>query len=85
MRALNAAKNSSKVKKVVLTSSMAAIAYGHDKQLCKPEDWTDTTKDVGAYVKSKTMAEKAAWEFIQSDNGPSFSICLLYTSDAADE
>ena len=38
LRALNAAKNSSKVKKVVLTSSMAAIAYGHNKQLCTPED-----------------------------------------------
>ena len=59
LRALNAAKKSSKVKKVVLTSSMAAIAYGHDKQICTPEDWTDTTKDVGAYVKSKTIAEKA--------------------------
>ena len=33
LRALNASKNSSKVKKVVLTSSMAAIAYGHNKQL----------------------------------------------------
>ena len=44
LRALNAAKNSSKVKKVVLTSSMAAIAYGHDKQLCKPEDWIQQKK-----------------------------------------
>ncbi len=78
LRALNAAKNSSKVKKVVLTSSMAAIAYGHDKQLCKPEDWTDTTKNVGAYVKSKTIAEKAAWEFIHSDNEPSFSMTTIH-------
>ena len=78
LRALNAAKNSSKVKKVVLTSSMAAIAYGHDKQLCKPEDWTDTTKDVGAYVKSKTIAEKAAWDFIHSDNEPSFSMTTIH-------
>ena len=78
MRALNAAKNSSKVKKVVLTSSMAAIAYGHDKQLCKPEDWTDTTKEVGAYVKSKTIAEKAAWEFIHSDNEHSFSMTTIH-------
>ena len=78
LRALNAAKNSSKVKKVVLTSSMAAIAYGHDKQLCKPEDWTDTTKEVGAYVKSKTISEKAAWEFIHSDNKPSFSMPTIH-------
>ncbi len=77
LRALNAAKNSSKLKKVVLTSSMAAIAYGHDKKLCNPEDWTDITKDVGAYVKSKTIAEKAAWEFIHSDNEHSFSMTTI--------
>ena len=48
LRALNAAKNSPKVKKVTLTSSMAAIAYGHTKKLCSPDDWTDITKEVGA-------------------------------------
>ena len=77
LRALNAAKTSSKVKKVILTSSMASIAYGHDKQLCTPEDWTDIRKDVGAYVKSKTIAEKAAWDFIHSDK-PSFSMTTIH-------
>ena len=57
---------------------MAAIAYGHNKQLCSPEDWTDTTKNVGAYVKSKTIAEKAAWEFIHNDNEPSFSMTTIH-------
>lgn len=75
LRALNAAKNASKIKKVVLTSSMAAIAYGHNKQLCTPEDWTDTTQNVGAYVKSKTIAEKAAWDFINNEN--SFSMTTI--------
>ena len=78
LRALNAAKNSSKVKKVVLTSSMAAIAYGHDKKLCTPEDWTDITKDVGAYVKSKTIAEKAAWDFVKNNKANSFSITTIH-------
>jgi len=77
LRALNAAKNSSKIKKVVLTSSIAAIAYGHNKKLCTSEDWTDITKDVGAYVKSKTIAEKAAWDFIHSDNEHSFSMTTI--------
>ena len=77
LRALNAAKNSN-VKKVVLTSSMAAIAYGHDKKLCSPEDWTDITKDVGAYVKSKTIAERAAWDFIHSNNKNSFSMTTIH-------
>ena len=78
LRALNASKNSPKVKKVVLTSSMAAIAYGHDKKICSPEDWTDITKNVGAYVKSKTIAESAAWDFIHSDNKPSFSMTTIH-------
>jgi dihydroflavonol-4-reductase len=43
---------------------MAAIAYGHNKQLCSPEDWTDTTKNVGAYVKSKTIAKLPGILFI---------------------
>jgi len=77
IRALNASKKSSKVKKVVLTSSMAAIAYGHHKQLCTPQDWTDTTKNVGAYVKSKTIAEKAAWDFVHNDNDHSFSMTTI--------
>jgi len=78
LRALNASKNSPRIKKVVLTSSMAAIAYGHDKQICSPEDWTDTTKNVGAYVKSKTIAEKAAWDFIHSDNKHQFSMTTIH-------
>ena len=57
---------------------MAAIAYGHNKQLCSPEDWTDTTKNVGAYVKSKTIAEKAAWDFIHSDKEHSFSMTTIH-------
>ena len=78
LRALNASKNSSKVKKVVLTSSMASIAYGHNKQLCTPRDRTDTTKNVGAYVKSKTLAEKAAWDFINDDDKNSFSMTTIH-------
>ena len=78
LRALNAAKKSSKLKKVILTSSMAAIAYGHHKQLCSPEDWTDTSKEVGAYVKSKTIAEKAAWDFINTDSKNSFSLTTIH-------
>ncbi len=78
LKALNAAKNSPKMKKIVLTSSMASIAYGHNKQLCTPEDWTDTTKNVGAYVKSKTIAEKAAWDFIHNGNKNSFSMTTIH-------
>ena len=66
LRLLRAARDAG-VKRVVLTSSFAAIGYGHPAQT-KPfdeTDWTDPTgADVRPYVKSKTIAERAAWEFI---------------------
>ena len=77
LRALNAAKNS-KIKKVVLTSSMASIAYGHNKEICTNSDWTDITKYAGAYIKSKTIAEKAAWEFIDNQSDKSFSLTTIH-------
>jgi dihydroflavonol-4-reductase len=70
LRALKAAKNSG-IKRVILTSSMAAI-YGCELPAGVSEYdetmWTDVTHPVGrvAYTKSKTLAEKAAWDFIKS-------------------
>ena len=77
LRALKAA-HKSKVKKVVLTSSIGAIAYGHTKSICNPSDWTDTSKDVGAYIKSKTIAEKAAWDFVNNQTDESFSMTTIH-------
>ena len=71
LRALRAAKAAG-VKRVVLTSSVAAI-YGCDLPVGVSEFdetmWTDVTHPVGsvAYTKSKTLAEKAAWDFIKSE------------------
>ncbi len=76
LRALKAA-HKSKVKKVVLTSSMGAIAYGHNKSICNSNDWTDTSKDVGAYIKSKTIAEKAAWDFVNNQTDKSFAMTTI--------
>jgi nucleoside-diphosphate-sugar epimerase len=60
------------VKRVVLTSSFAAIGYGHPPQK-KPfdeNDWTDPKGEgLTAYVKSKTLAERAAWDFITKEGG----------------
>ncbi|MCX2975946.1 SDR family oxidoreductase [Candidatus Marimicrobium litorale] len=66
LRVLAACRNSS-VQKVVLTSSVAAIAYGHSKSktLFDESDWSDTTGNISAYAKSKTLAEKAAWDFME--------------------
>ena len=77
LRALKAA-HKSKVKKVVLTSSMGTIAYGHNKKYCNTNDWTDTSKDVGAYIKSKTFAEKAAWDFFNNLADKSFLMTTIH-------
>src|SRR5262245_50479986 len=71
LRVLRASRRAG-VKRVVLTSSFGAIGYGH-KPTEVPfteETWTDTTyKGISAYVKSKTLAEKAAWDFINNEAG----------------
>lgn len=71
LRVLRAARDA-KVKRVVLTSSYAAIGYG-TKGRSTPfteEDWTDPDgPDVQPYVKSKTLAERAAWDFIAREGG----------------
>ena len=76
LRALNAA-NRNKIKKFILTSSMASVAYGHKAEICNKNNWTDTSKNVGAYVRSKTIAERAAWEFIK-DNNVSFPLTTIH-------
>ncbi|WP_298377139.1 aldehyde reductase [uncultured Bradyrhizobium sp.] len=66
LRVLRAARDAG-VKRVVVTSSFAAIGYGHPPQ-AKPFDETTWSNldgpDVQAYPKSKTLAERAAWDFI---------------------
>jgi nucleoside-diphosphate-sugar epimerase len=71
LRVLRAARNTN-VRRVVLTSSFAAIGYDHAQQgmLFDETTWTDIRgDDVDAYVKSKTLAERAAWEFIANEGG----------------
>jgi dihydroflavonol-4-reductase len=71
LRVLRAARDSG-VKRVVLTSSFAAIGYGHPQQDAAFDEtnWTDTTGgDVHPYIKSKTLAEHAAWEFMAREGG----------------
>ncbi len=70
-RALNAAKNNS-IKKVVLTSSVASIAFGYGKEKVTfdEDDWTDPNGEgVTPYVKSKYYAEKEAWDFMEKQGG----------------
>ncbi len=71
LRVLRAARNAG-VKRVVITSSFAAVGYGHPVQ-AQPFDETSWTNpdapDVMPYTKSKTLAERAAWDFIEGEGG----------------
>ncbi len=71
LRVLRAARDAG-VKRVVQTSSFAAIGYGHKEQAAPFDEtsWTDVSgDDVIAYAKSKTLAERAAWDFIAKEGG----------------
>jgi len=69
LRVLRAARDAG-VKRVVLTSSFAAIGYGHGDQAAAytETDWTNVDGPaVQPYMKSKTLAERAAWDFVERE------------------
>lgn len=70
LRVLRAARDGG-VRRVVLTSSFAAIGYGHKQQTVpfNETNWTSLNSDVSAYAKSKTFSERAAWDFIAAEGG----------------
>lgn len=76
LRVLRAARNAG-VKRVVLTSSFAAIGYGMRLQAAPYDEssWTDIN-GYGAtpYIKSKTIAERAAWDFVAKEGGTELAV-----------
>jgi nucleoside-diphosphate-sugar epimerase len=67
LNALTAAKEQG-IKRVVLTSSAAAMMFGHkdkDREFTE-QDWTNlAVPNLPAYFQSKTIAERAAWDFVK--------------------
>jgi dihydroflavonol-4-reductase len=68
LRVLRAA-HKAKVKRVVQVSSVAAVTAGHtgENRTFTEDDWSNVDKNIGSYQKSKTLAERAAWEFINGE------------------
>ena len=79
LRVLRASRDAG-VRRVVLTSSFAAIGYGHPPQDAAFDEtvWTDPDgDDVQPYVKSKTLAERAAWDFVANDGGGRLELSVV--------
>ena len=70
MRVLRAARDAG-VKRLVFTSSFAAVGYGlqHPGRPFTEEDWTEVDAPNAPYIRSKTIAERAVWDFIASEGG----------------
>ncbi|MET7862651.1 NAD-dependent epimerase/dehydratase family protein [Micromonospora taraxaci] len=74
LRVLRAARETG-VRRVVLTSSYAAVGY-----TVKPDgryteaDWTNVDDDIPAYHRSKTLAERAAWDYVRDNGGVELSV-----------
>lgn len=71
LRALRFARDAG-VKRFVMTSSAAAIAYGHDRSRTSftEADWTNVAAPgVQPYIQSKTIAERAARDWVAREGG----------------
>ena len=67
-RVLRASRDAG-VERVVMTSSFAAVGYGH-QPTNEPFDertWTNVGAPLSAYIRSKALAERAAWDFIDAE------------------
>uniref|UniRef100_A0A914XGW9 NAD-dependent epimerase/dehydratase domain-containing protein n=1 Tax=Plectus sambesii TaxID=2011161 RepID=A0A914XGW9_9BILA len=81
LNVLRAANKCDTVRKVVLTSSCAAINEGHEEydKVFNEEDWSNLDNPiVNNYGRSKTLAEKAAWDFWKNiEDGNKFDLTVL--------
>ena len=70
LRVLRAARDAA-VRRVVMTSSCGAIYYGHLPQPAPFDEtsWTNINGEMSAYVRSKAIAERAAWDFMAAEGG----------------
>ena len=76
-RILNLSATNPQIKKIIITSSFAAVGDTFNGQTVFNEsDWSDPNNNkISAYNKSKTLAEKSAWDFMESN--PSFKLTVI--------
>jgi nucleoside-diphosphate-sugar epimerase len=82
LRVLRAARDAGTVRRVVVTSSFAAVGYGRrlaPEHVFTEEDWTaaDVTGRGAAYMKSKLAAERAAWDFVHGPDGGGLELSTI--------
>ena len=70
LRVLRASRDAG-VERVVMTSSFAAVGYGHEPtdEAFDEHTWTNVDAPLSAYIRSKALAERAAWDFMASEGG----------------
>ena len=79
LRALRAARDAG-VRRVVLTSAFHAVGFGqpHDHGVFTEDDWSPLDgPGIDAYGKSKILAERAAWDFIEQEGGSTELVTTL--------
>jgi dihydroflavonol-4-reductase len=64
-RRVIAAAQRAGVQRMVLTSSTVAVISGKPSGRYDRDSWSDVNADIGAYAKSKTLAERAAWDAVK--------------------
>ena len=76
-RILKLSAKNPQIKKIIITSSFAAVGDTFNGQTVFNEsDWSDPNNNkISAYNKSKTLAEKSAWDFMKSN--PSFKLTVI--------
>ncbi|KAA8499494.1 putative oxidoreductase [Porphyridium purpureum] len=78
LRVLRAAAKEPSVKRVIFTSSLVAVgwhSHNSNEYVNGPDDWSDVFPD--PYYKSKTLAEKAAWDFVKENKENQFELCTI--------
>ena len=70
-----------KIKRFVMTSSIAAITQGHEDKEIDESFWSITDENTLPYIKSKTYAEKAMWDYMNEiEESKKIEVCTINPS-----